>query len=139
MIAALAVQRSVRPFPVPPVERRNRALARRDIVKTMEIDAPAIRVRAGLVEALYPANSTKKMLGLSGAEAVARQRSLLARQLELRVRHDQMVEPRHAARGTIAVEQFDRRGDFRLEADRPAMATAANLHSTVTDFARLRG
>ena len=136
----LVLQSGMGIFPVTPVEATD---FMRDIV--MLIDAmpmytPAVRVRSGLVEALYPAARAKQMLGAARAETVRRQCFRPAQQLEVRMRHEEVQEARHAANRTVAGEQLGRRLDLRRKADGSAVTAALDPHySTVTDFARLRG
>ena len=51
--------------------------------RQLRVDAPRIRVRARLVEALHPAWRAEQMLGRAGAEAIAGQRLAAALQREI--------------------------------------------------------
>ena len=109
------------------------------MIEAAKIDAPAVRMRARLVKALDPANFAKKMLGRAGAEAIGRQGVCAAQQFKIGVRDNQVEIAGLRADRAVAVEHFERRRDLDGETHRATVAAALKLHSTVTDFARLRG
>jgi len=102
-------------------------------IKAAEVDAPRLWMAPRLVEALDPAGSTEEMLRSPGAEAVRGQLVRTAEQFEIAMRHDQVQKPCLAADRAIAVEHFERRLDRDRETHRAAVATALQLHSTVTE------
>ncbi len=79
------------------------------------------------------------MLSLPAPKTVAGERIMPFLEREGAVRNKDMEIARLRTDRTIAVEHFTIRIDFRPEPDRTAVAAAAQYHSTVTDFARLRG
>lgn len=109
------------------------------LVKAVKINAPAIRVRAWLIEALYSAFPAEQMFGLARTETVIRNLILSAEQLEILVRHENVQISGHRTDRAVAIEHFARGVDFGAKTDRATMATARDDHSTVTDLARLRG
>lgn len=52
------------------------------LVERAEVDAPPVRVRARLIEALDPASAAEKVLGRASAEAVGNDRIFAADQAE---------------------------------------------------------
>src|SRR5438270_14061878 len=85
-------------------------------------------MRAGLIEALHAADPAEEMLGGTRAEAVARQRVCTGEEGEILVRHDEVPETRRRADRAITVEDLNRVGHLRREADGAAMAAAFDLH-----------
>ncbi len=79
------------------------------------------------------------MFSRASAKPVGREFACAFQQRELTVRHVEVEIPGFGANRAVAIEQFDRRINVDGKAHRAAMATALQLHSTVTDFARLRG
>lgn len=100
-------------------------------------------MRLGLIEALNAANPAKQMLRLTTSEAVGRQLMLAAQEVKSLVRNEQMQIPARRADRAVAVKHFWPLVGFGAKTHRAAVATACNCdrfaHSTVTDFARLRG
>ena len=96
-------------------------------------------MRARLVEALDSTGLAKQVVRRAGAETVRLQRVRAGFKFEPFVRHDQMKEPGRAADRAIAIEHLQLRFYLAGKPHSAAVATAADLHSTVTDLARLRG
>lgn len=108
-------------------------------IQATEIHTNAVRMRSRSVKALDAASLAEKMFGLPGPEAIRRQSFIAPEKKEVFFRNDQMEITRFRADRAVAVEQRRLFGNLSLEADGAAMTTARNLHSTVTDLARLRG
>ena len=79
------------------------------------------------------------MLSRASSEAIGGQGFGPGYKFERLVRYYQMQIAGLGANAAIAIQQIDWRFNLSGKSDRPAMAAARNLHSTVTDLARLRG
>ena len=126
-------------FPILAIER---LCHRQQVVTNVQatpVYTPAIRVRARLIKTLDAAMPAKEMLGSARPKAIGGEHIRAAVQREIRVRHDQMQITGARAHRAIAVEEFHRCGTFKMKAHCAAMAPARDVHSTVTDLARLRG
>lgn len=101
-------------------------------------------MRTRLIEALDPARLAKEVLCLLASEPVGGEVGLAFEQREPVVRDEQVEKAGGRTDRAIAIEQFGFGIGQRLEPDRAAMAASCDrnqlpAHSTVTDFARLRG
>lgn len=107
------------------------------------MDTPAIGMRFRLVKALYSASLAKQVFCFAAAEAIGRQLLLPGKEREAFMWDEQMQVARGRANRTIAVEHVRLWLTQGFEANGSAMASACDAnqiaHSTVTDFARLRG
>src|SRR5262245_39666089 len=99
-----SVQRATRLFPVAAVEGLDADLEAGRIVQRVDIDAPGVRMRSRLVEALHAARRAEQMLRAAGPKAVVGQRVLTLEQPEIPVRHDQVPKARPAADRAVALE-----------------------------------
>lgn len=122
-----------------PVESLGNSFNSMPLIQAGEVNAPAIGMRARLVKAFDPANPAEQVFGSASAKAIGVQIILSLQQFELCVRDIEMQIAGARAYGTIAVEQFNTGRHLDSEADGAAVTAALCDHSTVTDFARLRG
>src|SRR4029078_5760487 len=81
----------------------------------------------------HPAMAAEQMLGRSRPEPVAHQRIAARHEFEIRMLDDDVEEAGHPAHRAVAVERRHRRFQhFRLEAHRPAVTAASELHFPAT-------
>ena len=126
-------------LPIAAIEAANCRFETVSGIEAAEVDAPAIRVGSGLVKALDPAGAAEQMLGCASAKSIGGQAVPALQQFEAIMWHIEVQIARLRADRTIAIEQFERRLHHDGKANLAAMAAALQPHSTVTDFARLRG
>ena len=112
------------PLPVLAVEGDDLRHCQRACIYAAVVDAPLIRVGAGLVEAFDPALAAEEVLGRAGVEFVDGEIVRPGRHFEILMGDENMLEPGFGAHGAVAVRhgQFSRGGEFK--ADISAMTAA---------------
>lgn len=100
-------------------------------IQTCEMDAPAIGVGSGLIEAFDPAMFAEQMFGFSGAETVGDEVILPLQKHEIIMRHDEVQKAGSGTDRAIALHQIHRLRHVAIEPNGPAMTATCNLHGAI--------
>jgi hypothetical protein len=121
------VEVRLRLLPIRPVELLNHQSHR--LIEAVRIDAPRIRVRAGLIEALHAATAAEQVLGSTCAEPIAGQRITARKKLELLVWDNHVQKARGAANRTVAIERWNGRvRQLGVEPNGSTMTSTSDSH-----------
>src|SRR6185503_14629939 len=101
--------RGVRLLPVLAVRARDRRVLDGSFVEAARVDAVAVRMRARHVERLDAADRAERVLRGLGVELVSGECVRARKELEARLRHDQMKVAGSAADRAITIGNFDPR------------------------------
>lgn len=128
-IGQALIHRGARRFPIAAsVKRFHGHIKAMAFIDAVEIDAPAIGVRARLIKAFDATGFAKEVVRRPGSKSIAGQCRLVCFKNDIAMRHNQMQKSGRRTNRAITIAQLHHRRNRCAKLHRAAMTPALNLH-----------